>query len=361
MEWTCPACDSAYTFALCSSCRAVSHVPVSAHGKESWGCVWCGAHNSARRGRGGAANAADLAVDVESRTLSLEPRPVQCPSCNLWLSLKARQERLRCPCGYEGFFVGCQSCPVFIIVPERTGGRSTAWITCGLCGHRNGSKYNRIIPSSTAGQVSANQIDLGLVINDPGCSTLGHNILIGAVHLDLPVRSPILLCVSSECLTLNAWLGAKGWQVSRIPLSSVTNVQVGGPGLIQTGGGFIGGGFGITGALEGMAVASVLNSLTTRSRVETIVSVTAMATSFVLLHTIFSPAEVEIRLLPLTSAVNRNSQSPAVLPATSPATDPAMRLRQLAELRDAGLLTADEYAKARQNAARALINGEAAE
>jgi hypothetical protein len=38
-----------------------------------------------------------------------------------------------------------------------------------------------------------------------------------------------------------------------------------------------------------------------------------------------------------------------------------MRLRQLAELRDAGLLTADEYAKARQNAARALINGEAAE
>ena len=42
-------------------------------------------------------------------------------------------------------------------------------------------------------------------------------------------------------------------------------LEIGGPGLVKTGGGFVGGGFGARGAIEGMAIAAVLNGLTTRT------------------------------------------------------------------------------------------------
>jgi hypothetical protein len=43
----------------------------------------------------------------------------------------------------------------------------------------------------------------------------------------------------------------------------VQAVVIGGPGLVKSGGGFIGGGSGAVGAVEGMAIAAVLNALTT--------------------------------------------------------------------------------------------------
>jgi len=48
-------------------------------------------------------------------------------------------------------------------------------------------------------------------------------------------------------------------------------LRVGGPGAVTSGGGFVGGGFGLEGAAEGMAIAGLLNSLTTRTTVTTIV------------------------------------------------------------------------------------------
>ncbi|HUG49567.1 MAG TPA: hypothetical protein VLZ78_01075, partial [Terrimesophilobacter sp.] len=47
-------------------------------------------------------------------------------------------------------------------------------------------------------------------------------------------------------------------------------VQVGGVGEYTTGGGWIGGGFGIAGALEGAAFAMVMNWLTTRRRMDSV-------------------------------------------------------------------------------------------
>ena len=57
------------------------------------------------------------------------------------------------------------------------------------------------------------------------------------------------------------------------PYSDVEDVDIGGPGLVSSGGGFAGGGFGLTGAVEGMAIASVLNGLTSRTSIKTILRV----------------------------------------------------------------------------------------
>ena len=50
-------------------------------------------------------------------------------------------------------------------------------------------------------------------------------------------------------------------------------LEVGGPGAVATGGGFIGGGFGAEGAVEGMLIASVLNAATSRTKFRTMIAV----------------------------------------------------------------------------------------
>jgi len=56
----------------------------------------------------------------------------------------------------------------------------------------------------------------------------------------------------------------------KIHYAEILELLIGGPGAVTTGGSFIGGGFGVAGALEGIAVATVLNLLTTRTRLFTI-------------------------------------------------------------------------------------------
>ena len=57
-----------------------------------------------------------------------------------------------------------------------------------------------------------------------------------------------------------------------IPLIEVCSLDITGPGTVTTGGGFIGGGFGVEGALTGVAIASILNALTTKSKIHTFIS-----------------------------------------------------------------------------------------
>ncbi len=50
--------------------------------------------------------------------------------------------------------------------------------------------------------------------------------------------------------------------IARFSLLELIDISVTGPGTVTTGGGFVGGGFGVEGALEGIALAGVLNMLT---------------------------------------------------------------------------------------------------
>ncbi len=61
----------------------------------------------------------------------------------------------------------------------------------------------------------------------------------------------------------------------QIPYRDVEVVDIGGPGLVKSGGGFTGGGHGVTGAMDGMAIAAVLNALTTQTKIKTVVRLQA--------------------------------------------------------------------------------------
>ena len=75
---------------------------------------------------------------------------------------------------------------------------------------------------------------------------------------------------------------------AHVSLLELAELGIAGPGSVTSGGGFAGGGFGIDGALQGIAIASVLNMLTTRTKIHTFVTV---VTNFGELHLHYSGME----------------------------------------------------------------------
>jgi hypothetical protein len=70
---------------------------------------------------------------------------------------------------------------------------------------------------------------------------------------------------------LAVYPAGKPAQQTALAYADITSVEIGGPGLVRSGGGFIGGGLGAAGAAEGIAIAAVLNALTRRTRITTII------------------------------------------------------------------------------------------
>jgi hypothetical protein len=121
-------------------------------------------------------------------------------------------------------------------------------------------------------------------------------------------------------------------------------------GAVTTGGGFFGGGFGVKGAVEGMVVASVLNALTTKTKVNSLVRISGRDGETVLHVANQMPATLRSWFAPAVNAVSA---------ANSPTTrhdqgmirpeqdDVVAKLERLAALHDAGHLTDDEFGAAK--------------
>ena len=105
--------------------------------------------------------------------------------------------------------------------------------------------------------------------------------------------------------------------LAEVPYSQVEDVEIGGPGLVKSGGGFSGGGFGLGGAIEGMAIAVVLNALTTRTSVQTVVRIQATGCELFLLHTRLTPEQLRIQMSPPLAAI-RSARAAAAQDAERP-------------------------------------------
>jgi hypothetical protein len=114
---------------------------------------------------------------------------------------------------------------------------------------------------------------------------------------------------------------------------------------VKSGGGFVGGGFGAVGALEGMAVAGVLNALTSRTTITTIVRVQSAACELFLLHTQLTPEQLRIHLShPLGAIRSARAAADALGQRRAASTaSPVEELTRLAAMLEGGLLTRDEF------------------
>ena len=117
------------------------------------------------------------------------------------------------------------------------------------------------------------------------------------------------------------------------------SVELSGPGRFKTGGGFVGGGFGLVGAAEGMAIASVLNALTTRTQVISVIAVLSAEYEGFFLCQQHSPDELRHYLAPVFLRARQLGQGPSDTErgqSSTGAVDLVATLERLATLHQAG-------------------------
>ena len=123
--------------------------------------------------------------------------------------------------------------------------------------------------------------------------------------------------------------------------------QVGGPGKVTTGGGFIGGGLGVKGSAEGMLIAEVLNRLTSRTHARTLVEIQTADVAVVLVSDQLTIDQVQEALRPAYWRLRTAQSASLQVPASDERTDVVGALERLAKLHQSGLLTDDEFRQAK--------------
>jgi hypothetical protein len=113
-------------------------------------------------------------------------------------------------------------------------------------------------------------------------------------------------------------------------------------GVTRTGGGFFGGGFGLAGAVEGILAARVLNDLTAKTKVNSLVRISASDGELYVHHGAVPPEELRSLFAPAVNAVEARGAVRA-----SSASDLTALLAKLADLHGSGALTDDEFQQAK--------------
>jgi hypothetical protein len=133
--------------------------------------------------------------------------------------------------------------------------------------------------------------------------------------------------------------------LAEVAYAGIREIVVGGPGLVKSGGGFMGGGFGLAGAVEGAAIAGVLNALTTRTAIKTILQIQAADGELFFLHTKMVPQDLRIHLSRAIVAIRGAKASAATMEdrVQVGSASPLDELERLARLLEDGLLTREEF------------------
>jgi hypothetical protein len=126
-----------------------------------------------------------------------------------------------------------------------------------------------------------------------------------------------------------------------VDFEEIQSIQIAGSGAFQTGGGWIGGGFGFSGAMQGAAMASMMNLLTTRTHFDCILRIIYKKLDLTFQILDRNPRQLEIDLTGVAHIISTNqSENEIETPVESSGIDALLKLSLLYEK---GLLTKEEF------------------
>lgn len=256
---------------------------------------------------------------------------VECVECGANAALASNKSEFRCPRGHEHDINECASC----------GSVYASWLSNPGQGERGGLRsWMQATPCPQCGSdnsIAASVWQLVAQGGDRARRVLDNFTLDAAGGTSIPTAEPCLIDFSSSELTIHA-PGAE----ETVPYSDVTALQVSGS-TTETSAGLWGGGFGVVGAAEGILAAAVINSLTHRTKVFTVLRIVTRSAEYVFSSTKADSSRLQMELTPVQVRI-RSAQT-AGLPPTR--TSVADELVKLAKLRDDGALTDAEFARAK--------------
>lgn len=132
-------------------------------------------------------------------------------------------------------------------------------------------------------------------------TTLENCIWLGGSGYSIEAGTVCHLLFSAEGITIQALRD----EPFKVPMLELCSVEISGPGTVVRGGGIIGGGFGVDGAIEGIAVATLLNALTTKTKIHTFLLVITNVGEFHLHYSGMEPSALRIALSHTFTALRR--------------------------------------------------------
>ena len=274
-----------------------------------------------------------------------EQAAVLCVECGAGVAVASGSTEFTCiGCGSGYLLRRCPSCSQPGLCPASLAGEP---LKCPKCGQSVAYAAWDRRPVTAGVYASASPVppeyadpDLRVVIGEVWLATGFPRLTRGA--------SCQLQFQATQILVLIAG-ATKGDVVASIPWSEVRTLEVTGAGAITktTGGGVVGGGFGLKGFVEGALIATAINALTRRTSttIETFMKVNAGSREVMLLNTLLTPDMLRVRLAPAFARLAAARGADGVKPDVSPAgqVDRLTRLKMLAELRDSGVLDQAEF------------------
>lgn len=189
---------------------------------------------------------------------------IPCSECLEPLRHRADVTGFYCPkCERRYEFLLCPECDSAIQVQAQSRGGffSCEWcwspIKIGLLGRKE---------TATAEERRAGLDERGLSTADPDNVAVGGFTLIGVSGFPVEIGSRCSVLTLPDAVDIRAEIDGDG--VATVPYTNLTKIDISG-GTSTTDAGMIGGGFGLQGAAEGIAVASILNALSRKTSIRT--------------------------------------------------------------------------------------------
>jgi hypothetical protein len=130
-----------------------------------------------------------------------------------------------------------------------------------------------------------------------------------------------------------------------IDIDHLIEMEISGPGKVSSDAGVMGGGFGAEGALKGIAIATVINILTSHSSTKTFIRLSMRDTELVMLTSKMEPDQAKLMLSPIAVRIRKKSQPAALSSVTA-------ELQKLHDLKVSGVISDDEFARLKENLIR---------
>jgi len=265
---------------------------------------------------------------------------IGCERCGSIVAVDQGKKEFRCPEGHRQDLVTCKACiGTFQCPPEQ---RQYA-VQCPLCSTR-ASTFLKSTPAwewaSERHQRGTWPPDLARTV-DPDRRFLRAFTMAAGGGTRIPNGSSCLIDFSADGIKVTA-----GDVEESVPYADVHALQISGS-TRRSGSRVIGGGFGAAGAVEGILAASVINSLTSKTTVFSLIRLAARSTEYVFVSQTLSDGSLNMMLTPVFLRI-RQAQASAPLPSAPPGSiSVADELAKLAQLRDAGVLSDAEFASAK--------------
>lgn len=237
-------------------------------------------------------------------------------------------------CGLKAVIARCPSCSTAVHIHQELWGRSVRCLSCGVAKGWASWNASRLALGEIAKTSKLDQKRLA----DPSRRILS-GLVLGGSGYPIEVRVSCKLEFAPEKVFIHALFEGNQYKpVAIAEYVDVISLQIGGRGPVTTGGGWIGGGFGLTGIITGAVVAGALNQLTTRSTLETVIHFQTMVGELILFNNQYTPEQLRIMLSPALTRIEAAHRRATTSPISM-----IDQLRELGQLRAAGTITEEEF------------------